>query len=85
MSFPVLTFAAVCGKMSLSKSILCCVKSFRINFAQHFFFAVGVPLLCFEKSAAAFVSLFLERVHIKRASKIIANMMTERKMESSLS
>ena len=27
----------------------------------------------------------LERVHIKRASKIIANMMTERKMESSLS
>ena len=27
----------------------------------------------------------LERVHIKRASKIIANMMTDRKMESSLS
>ena len=28
---------------------------------------------------------FLERVHIKRASKIIANMITERKIESSLS
>ena len=28
---------------------------------------------------------FVERVHIKRASKIIANMMTDRKMESSLS
>ncbi len=27
----------------------------------------------------------LERVHIKRASKIIANMITERKIESSLS
>ena len=27
----------------------------------------------------------LERVHIKRASKIIANMITDRKMESSLS
>ena len=31
------------------------------------------------------VRYILERVHIKRASKIIANMMTERKMESSLS
>ena len=29
--------------------------------------------------------LVLERVHIKRASKIIANMITDRKMESSLS
>ena len=27
----------------------------------------------------------LERVHIKRASKIIANIITERKIESSLS
>ena len=27
----------------------------------------------------------VERVHIKRASKIIANMITERKIESSLS
>ena len=36
-----------------------------------------------------FISLWdgfiLERVHIKRASKIIANMITERKIESSLS
>ena len=31
------------------------------------------------------IILILERVHIKRASKIIANMMTDRKMESSLS
>jgi hypothetical protein len=30
-------------------------------------------------------TITLERVHIKRASKIIANMMTDRKMESSLS
>ena len=31
------------------------------------------------------ISTRLERVHIKRASKIIANIMTERKIESSLS
>ena len=30
-------------------------------------------------------SMNLERVHIKRASKIIANIITERKIESSLS
>lgn len=38
-----------------------------------------------EAIKRGFDDFLLERVHIKRASKIIANMMTDRKMESSLS
>ena len=43
-----------------------------------------------ESDSSSFEPVFpwfgdLERVHIKRASKIIANMITDRKMESSLS
>ena len=36
-------------------------------------------------SNESYMSGKLERVHIKRASKIISKMMTDRKMESSLS
>lgn len=43
----------------------------------------GLSLLLY-KDARADMKI-LERVHIKRASKIIANMITERKIESSLS
>ena len=43
------------------------------------------PLIETELLVVEIFTEELERVHIKRASKIIANMMTERKMESSLS
>ena len=44
------------------------------------------PTVNLIKQLCDYRTLFvLERVHIKRASKIIANMMTDRKMESSLS
>ncbi len=46
------------------------------------------PKTALLKAAYSFTDrayIHLERVHIKRASKIIANMITERKIESSLS
>ena len=51
-----------------------------------FTWTIGIISIIFTfVPESSFQKYKLERVHIKRASKIIANMMTDRKMESSLS
>ena len=71
------------SKKRIIITVLVCV-----GIAALAYFACMIPFYIFETNdfnTSIEKLLSLERVHIKRASKIIANMMTDRKMESSLS